>query len=72
MTDRKVTLALSKDGGHTFADPREATVGDVGQYRNRVRFRRFGVGRELVARVRFTSPVRCDVNFLVVDAEAGE
>lgn len=72
MSDRKVLVAISKDGGHTWGDWRERPLGDLGQYMQRVRFRRFGVGRDFRLKIRVTSPVRADLLTGYVDAEAAE
>lgn len=72
MSDRKVLVAISKDGGHTWGDWRECPLGDLGQYMQRVRFRRFGVGRDFRLKIRVTSPVRADLLTGYVDVEAAE
>lgn len=72
MSDRKVQVAVSKDGGHNFGDWREASLGELGQYLRRVRFRRFGVGRDFRLKIRVTSPIRADLLTAYIEAEAGE
>ena len=73
MTDnRKVLIAISKDGGHTFGDFREASLGALGQYLNPVRFRRFGLARDFRLKIRVTSPIRADLLTGYVEVEAAE
>lgn len=54
-----VTLSWSDDGGHTWSNEldREASTGEVGEYRKRVKWRRLGVGRDRVFRVATSEPV---------------
>lgn len=70
--DRKVQIAVSKDGGHTWSDWRERPLGELGQYRKRVVFTRFGQARDFRPRVRCTSPVRCDLIEAIADVEPGD
>lgn len=72
MSDRKVLVAISKDGGHTWGDWRERPLGDLGQYMQRVRFRRFGVGRDFRLKIRVTSPIRADLMTCFIEAEPAE
>lgn len=72
MSDRKVLVAVSRDGGHNWSDWRESTLGEIGEYQKRVRFRRFGQARQFVMKVRVTSPIRADFHGAVLDVEAGE
>lgn len=72
MSDRKVLVAISKDGGHHWSDWREASLGEIGEYQTRVVFRRFGTGRGFVMKVRITSPIRADFMGCVGEFERGE
>lgn len=72
MTDRVVLVSVSRDGGHQWSDWREASLGEIGEYQKRVRFRRFGQARQFVMKVRVTSPIRADFHGAVLDVEAGE
>lgn len=59
-TDRKVTLEYSDDGGHTWSNVRERSLGQQGEYQKRVRFNRLGKFRSRIWRVRVSSPIRVD------------
>ena len=71
MSDRKVWIALSRDGGHTWSDWRAHTLGEVGQYGKRIRYRRFGRGLNWRMRIRLTSPHVVDILGAVIDADVG-
>lgn len=70
--DRKVMVRASKDGGHNWGPWRESSLGELGQYQHRVRFRRFGRGSQFCFQVRVTSPLVMDHLGGVADMEAGE
>lgn len=72
MSDRILLLAASKDGGHNFGSWRFVPLGEVGQYRHRLRALRFGQAREWSAKVRITSPVKFNIHGLLVDMELGD
>ena len=58
--DPKVMLRWSDDGGHTWSNEHEATVGKIGQYYKRVFFRRLGMTlklRDRVYELSMTDPV---------------
>jgi hypothetical protein len=55
-TDTSIWLSYSKDGGHTFSNEIERSIGDAGEYRKRVIWRRLGWGRHWIFRVRTWSP----------------
>lgn len=57
MSDRKVSISVSRDGGYTWGAWREISLGELGQYRHRVVARRLGLGRQFCIRVRCTSPL---------------
>jgi hypothetical protein len=51
-------LSWSDDGGHTWSNEHEASMGAVGEYRTRIKWRRLGVGRDRVFRVATSEPVQ--------------
>jgi hypothetical protein len=57
-TDTSIWLSYSKDGGHTYSEEISASIGDAGEYRKRVIWRRLGWGRNWTFRVRTWSPNR--------------
>jgi hypothetical protein len=61
----KVMFRFSGDRGHTWGSERSMSVGDQGQYRNRVLYRSLGQFREFTARLDITHgyevPLFCDV-----------
>lgn len=58
MTDRKMTLSISKDGGRNWSNHKERSLGAVGDYRKRVIFNRLGQSRQMVMRLRVSSPIK--------------
>lgn len=58
MTDRKMTLRITKDGGRNWGNWKERDLGQVGEYRKRVTFHRLGQTRQVVLRMRVSDPVK--------------
>jgi hypothetical protein len=54
----KAILRISKDGGHTWSSPVEATMGSRGGYGVRSVWRRLGSGRDFAAEVSVSDPVK--------------
>lgn len=54
--DTGMWLSYSKDGGHVFSHEREATIGDTGKTKTRVRWRRLGQARNWIFKLRTWSP----------------
>lgn len=52
-----VLLSWSDDGGHTWSHEHQASLGALGEYRTRIRWKRLGVGRDRVFRVAVSDPV---------------
>lgn len=55
-TDPVVMLKVSKDGA-TYGNERSAPLGKIGQYRNRVRFHRMGLGTDWLFEISVSDPV---------------
>jgi len=53
-----VDLQVSKDGGNSFTSVGFASIGAVGQYTQRVIWRRLGRARDWVLKLRITDPVK--------------
>lgn len=51
------SLSWSNDGGHTWGNKHTVSMGLVGQYKHRFRWRRLGVSRDRVYRVETSEPV---------------
>lgn len=52
-----VILQWSNDGGHTWGNEHQTSLGAMGKYKNRAKWRRLGIGRDRVFRVIVTDPV---------------
>ena len=61
-SDPQIMLQVSKDGGETWSDERWKSIGKKGKYNKRVIWRRLGIGRDIVFRVRVTDPVFFQIN----------
>ena len=57
-TDTSIWLSYSKDGGHTYTDEVERSIGDAGEYKHRVIWRRLGWARNWIFKLRTWSPNR--------------
>ncbi len=55
-TDTSMWLSYSKDGGHTFSDEIERSMGEAGEYDKRVIWRRLGHARNWIFKFRTWSP----------------
>jgi hypothetical protein len=57
-TDPLIYLTYSDDGGHSYITPREASLGVIGQRKNRIMFSRLGQSRDRVYKVFGSAPVK--------------
>ena len=57
MTDNYIEFCYSKDGGHTWSNWKRRSLGEQGQYadRIRIRFKQLGQSRQWVFRWRVSS-----------------
>lgn len=61
LTDHKLLMALSRDGGQSFGSWTEHDLGQTGDFIKTLKRQRMGTCRHLVAKFRVTSPVRADL-----------
>lgn len=61
-------LTVSKDGGHSWAMERWSDIGPIGDYKQRIAWRRLGRGYDWTFRVRVSDPVKFTVAGAYVDA----
>lgn len=52
-----VELTVSKDGGHTYGVPLQASIGRIGKYKTRLKWNRLGTSRNWIFKLRITDPV---------------
>jgi hypothetical protein len=71
-TDPLVYLTYSDDGGHSYITPREASLGVIGQRKNRVMWARLGNSRDRVYKVLGSEPVKTVLMGGYIDVEAGK
>jgi len=70
-SDPLLMLRYSNDGGRTWSNEKTASIGQVGEYSNRVRFTRLGAGRNRLWEISMTDPVKFAVFGAVVEGEPG-
>jgi hypothetical protein len=56
-----VQLSFSKDGGHTYSDPVDHKLNEVGNRKSRVQFHRLGWANDICFQVRYNSSSRCAI-----------
>jgi hypothetical protein len=64
-------LQWSDDGGHTWSNEKEASIGAIGSTKARAIFRRLGASRDRVYRVKITDPVKVVLLGAEIGVEAG-
>ena len=65
-SDPQAMLKVSKDNGHTWGNEMLATMGKIGKYLTRVVWRRLGIGRDFVFKVRVTDPVKFVMTYCAI------
>lgn len=66
-----VSLQLSRDGGQTWGNAMNASIGKIGLYKTRARWQRLGKGRDIVFRVICTDNVRFTMLSAQLSIEVG-
>lgn len=69
--DPQVMMRYSNDGGHTWSNEKQKSIGQTGQYGKRVKFGPTGSGRNRVWELSMTDPVKFAVFGADVEVEAG-
>ncbi len=57
-SDPRVMLRVSRDGGHSWGNELQASLGKIGSFRTRATFPPLGVGRDFVFELAITDPVK--------------
>lgn len=73
-SDPKVTLMVSKDGGHTWGNAMERSIGKLGESKKRVLFGRLGSSRRFTFKLQFSDPVPYRIlgAWVTLDVEGGQ
>lgn len=53
-----ISMQLSKDGGKTWSDWYDTSIGRAGNFQQKVVFRRLGVAEQMTFKIRITDPVK--------------
>ena len=64
-----IMLQISRDGGHTWGNELWTTFGGQGQYTKRAEWRRLGMARDWVFKIRITDPVRVVMIAAIIEHE---
>lgn len=56
--DPQISLQLSKDGARTWSDWQAASIGKLGEYQTKVKFRRLGLAETMTFKLRITDKVK--------------
>lgn len=65
----QVSLSISRDRGVSFGDARMQTLGALGKRQTIVQFWRLGMGRDVVFRLRWSSPSRTALQGAFIEVE---
>jgi len=68
-TDHWVDVSYSKDGGRNWSNKKRRSIGKIGQYQQRVKLMRMGIGRQWVFKISVSSPRKRDLLGAVVTVE---
>lgn len=71
-SDPEIMMQWSKDGGKTYSSELWRKLGKIGKYNTRVVWRRLGLARNIVFKLRISDPVKRAIFQPFVDIEAGE
>lgn len=66
--DPQVVLQVSRDGGHTYDSERAKSVGQLGEYKQRVKFRRLAISRVTSFKIIYTYPTPFAINAAYISA----
>lgn len=67
--DPQIMLQWSKDNGRTWSDEIWTTMGKLGEYYTRAEWRRLGMGRDFLFKIRVTDPVKFAIAGLSIRAQ---
>jgi hypothetical protein len=65
----EVSLSISRDRGYSFGDARMQTLGALGKRKTIVQFWRLGMGRDVVFKLRWSSPSRTALQGAFIEVE---
>ncbi|WP_312321255.1 hypothetical protein, partial [Stenotrophomonas sp.] len=65
-------VRYSKDGGRNWSNWKERSLGQIGQYQQRIKLMRLGRGRQWVFDIEVSSPRKSDLLGAVVTVEPTE
>ena len=70
-SDPQAMLRWSDDGGHQWSNEHWTTIGAIGKYRNRARWKKLGMSRERIYEVAVSDPIKVVLISAYLDAKVG-
>ena len=70
--DPQIVLDWSNDWGRTWSNERAQSMGEIGEYRKRVKFWRLGQDRYRVYRITISDPVKRVILSADLEADPGQ
>ncbi len=71
-SDPQAMLRYSDDGGHTWSNQRDSSIGKIGEYWYRTRWRRLGRSRNRIYEVIVSDPVKRNIINAFINADDGK
>jgi hypothetical protein len=72
LSENLISLSVSYDRGHSFGSPVSQPMGNVGEYRKSLLWRRLGHGRDAVFQISWSTPVATALQGCWLEAEPGD
>jgi hypothetical protein len=67
-SDPIMLMQFSKDGGKTYSNYKEARIGKIGNYTQRVKWNRLGIARQFIFKIKTSEPIPIDIGGAFVEA----
>jgi hypothetical protein len=68
-SDPKIMLQVSRDNGHTWGFQLWTNLGKIGEYMSRAEWRRLGLSRDWLFRIRVTDPVKFVIIAAIIEGQ---
>lgn len=68
-TNPTIMLQISRDGGHTWGKELWTSMGKLGQFYSRAEWRRLGMARDWLFKLRITDPVKVVIIAAIIEAQ---
>lgn len=68
-SDPKMMLQYSDDGGHTWSNERQVSIGKIGKFNTRAKFHKLGISRDRIYSISISDPVKRTIIGADIDFE---